>query len=59
MSLLFLLPMSLAGCHDALVVVVLHVIQQDLLEPGNGGMGEWRYEIMRCGIWPAYSPAFS
>ena len=28
-------PMSLASIHDLLIVVVFHVVEQDLVEPGT------------------------
>ena len=55
--------MSFAGCHDTLVVIVFHVVLQDLLEPGNGVWGIEKMEHGGTGIWgngnTAYSPAFS
>ena len=38
--------MSFAGCHDTLVVIVFHVVLQDLLEPVNGvwGIEKWSME---------------
>ena len=53
--------MSLAGVHDAGVVTMLHVVEQDLLEPDHGIMGEWRYENRGMGmeLVLTHSPAFS
>ena len=33
-------PMPHASCHDLFIVIVFHVVQEDLLEPGLG-MGTW------------------
>ena len=55
------LPMSLACFHDTGIVTMLHVVEQDLLEPANDRIETWRYADTRTAysIPTTHSPAFS